>query len=457
MATNQNDKCSCCGSGAQPTPPIDPRIFDPLNPLFNPGYGLTLPQVPTINNSARDAVNSILQSRVDIDPDPYPNTDPYYDAYIEPFDPSPEMPPLEEMFDKLAEDLPLPTDLKAEFIANKDNIIQKVYDDATNGGGGGGGGASAAAKSFTLYSLLNLYATILFFIPSFSLFISINIFLPFANLIAAAIAAIQIWTLFNQTIVGIKVLVQLGLKPIIQLLANLIPLCFSAAFSVVLSLPSFSIVFGLNITLGFAAVLAAISISFFVSLNLSFTISPNFSAEVGGGAAPPPAGSSAIPGCPEGIQLMQEKPGALVDMKPFGSSHQASPLSEIASRPIDTETKINIASPTGRSTIRNSVISQVTLGKTPISSLREALNKCKIEERAAVYLFNYLNLPLTFKITLSELLLSAAGFNKETPIDPAVLSLMAVNLPNVIKLNVGYVFSVMGGVEPPCPVVTLSA
>lgn len=126
----------------------------------------------------------------------------------------------------------------------------------------------------------------------------------------------------------------------------------------------------------------------------------------------------------------------------------------------DRDTKMNVVVPDGSTTSQigfsNLVQSNTPIiGNKPMSGLRDALNRSKIKDEAAIKAFDLLGYPYNLKITLSELLLDLSGMKRNTPIDPFVLALIANTLQGKISINFGYVMSAMGGVEPQGTAITL--
>ena len=383
--------------------------------------------------------------------DPYDTSE---DPYMVPDD-FPKPPPLIDMLNGLKDKLPLTEEQKEEFEEKIPSIIEEVA-------GGEGGSEDYDAES--------VFDAILKFLPGFELILNFDLFLPIFNLVAALLLGVALFQLFYELgVAGVDIIVEITTQIVVMLLAPLLTLVFSAVAVLTLIIPIPSITLGANISINIAAILDSVNFSIFASLGIEFglTLAPAVMAALVGaesedGSEPPEdmmiaEGAGKIPLCPEGIKLMQEKQGALTELFEFQENKKPLPPSKMKYIEIDTETKINLIGE-GSSVIRHSVRNKkITPDSKPLmkGGIREAINRSTAQEAAVLYLFDRLRLPYDTQITLSELLLLSAGFKRNTPIDAVLLGILPMNLPQTVMLNTGYIFSALGGTEPPCPILTL--
>jgi hypothetical protein len=169
---------------------------------------------------------------------------------------------------------------------------------------------------------------------------------------------------------------------------------------------------------------------------------------IGAGMVPPIVGDPPSP------------TGVLTEAPEFGSGPFEKTLEELWNTPYDKDTKMNIISDTGASTtfISHAVVVESDaeiIGDQRMSGLRDALNRSKATEGAVKKLFDLLGYEYNTKITLSELLLDAAGMKRNTPIDPFVLYVLNANLGGKVSFNTAYIMMTMGGIEPQGPAIAL--
>lgn len=454
---NNIQLCEYCNPVCPPRDPAPPEPdldrFNPFSELFKPFDDVqinTLFEDPEALEYDKDAFDQLREDMFwQTVKDAYGETivDAYgnrkYDLIRDPNFLEP--PPIETVLDGLINKLPLTPEQRQELTNEKENLIADM------------GGAGS-----TDYSPEQLYDAICFRLPSFQLVINLSIFVPVFNLVASLAIAIHVFELFNKSVAGVQVLVEITTQIVIELLGPLASLCFSLA--AMIPMPPFpSISLGANISLNLHVLQKSVNFSIFASLGLEayMGLSPAEIAVLSGeaeGDFGSVGGSSKTPICEEGIKLSQDKQGSLTQIQDFTVTSKPISAKELGNFDIDVDTHINLVGPNQISVIKHSVSNmKVTPDSRPFLSggIREAINRSKAQEAAVIFLFNKLNLPYDTKITLSELLLSAAKFDKKTPLDATILSLLSMNLPQEVVLNIGYVMMALGKTEPPCPILML--
>lgn len=515
---------SCCGPDGEE---IQPIIIDYTKDLTEISQTPTYPSEITIPNL------DYIKENWDFSPEftaliddklRWSENDPYLlgtgiDAYGNPYplDNNVKLPPLNILLPDIANEYPGLTPEERETLRSGfDDIANLLWEDLTPeqqqdainamnaGGGGGGGGAvggagggiSGAAGFSAFASITATLNAILSISAGLSIYLSLDVLIPFLQIIAMIRAGVQILNLFSALVAGIDVNVNLGLKQLVQLLNPLTALNLGGSvpfqFNIDL-IPTFGMGTGFGVS--FAGIAAGVNASAFASLGISASLglsaaaqatlafslpknaaekfenaivagvdvnnpAVNIQAELEIDPVPPLPGSEFAPGggvIPNaaGVEALRAgQRGALCETVGFGERPPT--LEELAKKPIDCECKIRLVLPPGRfvTPIKHAIIvndSDGVLNNERATGLRDALNKSKAQEPAVRYLFDHLKLPYNYKITLSELLLKSATWNTTTPIDPTVLFLLSENLPQGVKLHTAYVMMMMSGSEPPVP------
>lgn len=456
MKKNKIQLCENCNPTCPPSQPVvpqpDPELLNPFSASFNPFEEVDVnslfgePEVLEYNKEVFDQLREDMFWRVAKDAYGERIVDAYGNPVLERDPDFLEPPPIEELFDSLVNKLPLTPSQRDELIAERNNIISDM---------GGAGSKNYSAES--------LYAGICWRLPSFQLIISINLFIPIFNLVASIIIAVYLHELFNENVAGVDVLVEISTQIVIELLGPLAALCFSLAALIPMP-PIPQIRIGANISLNIFTLQQGINFSIFASLGLgscyklkTYNANVLLGSEDGGyGSA---TGIGKNPLCHNSIEANKKASSPLVQTHSFVSTSRAAAASEIIDTPYDNHTRLNLvrASYSRPSIITYSVdnMNVIPSNKKMLSGTRETLNRCKATEEAIIYLFNHLQLNYDTEITLTELLLQSSGFDKNTPLDVTILSLLALNIPQATVLNTGYVMMALGKTEPPCPVLMM--
>jgi len=354
---------------------------------------------------------------------------------------------------------------------------------------------AAFAFSAELSISVSLAASVTLVLPTIcfaiALSASVTLELPglalYLQIVAIISAGITALVLFKSLVAGIDIDVTLGLKPLVLLLWSLVYPNLGAGVEVDIEIPIIP-VFGVGsgLSVGISGIRAGINLSAMASigmsgsLGLSASATASASASAGAAAAfsatgsvpPGPAisastsvsasavsgfemapGSAVNPNSGAIDSLRQNQRAALCEGVKFGSSSRPPTPEELKARTIDTETKINIVPANGRtSVIKHSNLIKLTdavIPKTGMNGIRDAINRAKCDESSIIYLFDKLGLKYDAKITTSELILRAIGWDQTMPIDPMVLNLIQQNMPTGIRFNSAFVMITLGGTESP--------
>jgi len=460
-----------CRFKVQPPPPGDPRLTDPFHLSYDPMAGRDVPTItlPPLVDAAAQATSAEVQARLTADYlDPYSGWNYIYDPYdpynsaIDPYGPAAlggNMPPIGIMLDQLAIELPMASGMTEEFTSSKLKIIAiatGIIPPLPEGSDGSSivlsvdQAAEALSLSFTFiaYTSLSLYLTIASVVCFFGINITLNIALPFMNIIALAMVAVQLLTLFSQEIAGIMVLVKLGIKDLMKLLASLIPACFLGLFALLLNLPLIVAMMGVNITINFSFVKSSVRRGVIASLGLPASSIAGASAAAAAAAAAAAGGaddSMADPYDPCELNSPAGSAGAGTASAPsvyaapgggFGTGYRAPTLAQLVGMPYDEDTLMNLLAPDQLSPIKNATINETRIfnDRTRPRTMREVINNAPACEEAVRSLFDYLLLPYDKKITLCELILLAADFSAGMPVDITNLQLIAGGLPHTVRL-----------------------
>ena len=472
----------CCGCKRPPEIDEDDDKRNPLSPSFDPVEVQSLrdllgPEIsadPTFNEEALEAFKDVEMFKRKKYPDDY-SDDPKMVTDDEEF---PELPPLIDMLYQLKERLPLTPENQDQF----EEKFPEIIEEATGMDPAGGGAES------TDYDVEQLYAITVDLLPNFALVVTLDIFVSVFNLSAALSFGVSVFTLFKKKVAGVRILVEITTKIVLKLLAPVLVLCFSALGAISLLIPIPNIALGANISLNIADVSASINVSVAASLGITASLdmsaemiaaisapAPAVSVEAGADVSieageeeedddiPNAAGGAKIPGCEAGIKLSQQKPKPLTSMVEVSKKKEILAASSNGKVSVEKPEKIklNIVPASGTTTrISYSVISKKLTPdskKLLTGGIREALDRSPVQEAAVMFLFRKQKLPLDTEISLSELLLKQVGFKPDTPLEPMLLALIQMNLPQELYFDVGGVFAAMAGNEPPCPILTLKA
>jgi hypothetical protein len=193
------------------------------------------------------------------------------------------------------------------------------------------------------------------------------------------------------------------------------------------------------------------------------SVRPNVISELGGDESTNKEinPSSLLTGSKEQQQQRKDQPDSFLNM-PTGPNQVITPLTyiEASKQAIDKKTPINIVTANKKATssnIKNSILNQPSnFSTTKAKTMREAINRGPAEENAVIFLFDYLGFKYNTTITLAELILLGAGFDRTLPIGTVTLPLIAPSLPSPITFNVGPIYLGISGVEPTTSILTVS-